>query len=340
MRHLGARGVATALAGAWLLVAAPVRAEGKPEPAQQKGPSTFEQALEVAEPAGNLTDRFDPLFAECKRDDDLEARQCATVRDATLAKLQTGIYVALGDESSLTWTPWTAQEKQLGLELHGCLACGKPLQLGEPAKPRFVTTRVPKAIKAGKAVGLDVGFYNVSLPDQGAAARFAKQTMPHLATQFVFRIGPVWKSGGGDNAWQGVTFVPLGQRVFDRCTGKVYASEPPSTKPAEAVGGGDCPAKAPVVEEALPEQLAREQVSATMRTVEGKVHFCYLTHKQEGTISVRLVLDGASGIEGLQVGAPFDGTPSGECVKKALKEATFGHFTGEKMTIIYPFMLR
>jgi hypothetical protein len=36
----------------------------------------------------------------------------------------------------------------------------------------------------------------------------------------------------------------------------------------------------------------------------------------------------------------FDGTPTGECVKKAVAATALGKFTGEKMTIVYPFMLR
>ena len=227
--------------------------------------------------------------------------------------------------------------EELGLELHGCLACGRPVPLGDTPKPRFITTRVPKAIKSGKAVGLDVGFYGVPLPDQATAARFVKQTVPRLVTQFVFRVGPVWKSGG---SFDGVTFTPLGQRVFDRCTGKVYASEPPSQKPAEPQPDARCPAKAPVADETLPDQLSREQVVRAMRAVEGRIHSCFLTHKQEGTATVRVVIQGNGTIEGLQVGAPFDGTPTGECVKKAVADAPFGHFVGEKMTIIYPFLLR
>jgi hypothetical protein len=301
-----------------------------------KEPKSFEAALEAAEPVGDLADRLDPLFADCKRDDDLEARQCAAVRDLALEKLKNGLFVAQGDESSLTWTPWTSGEKQLGLELNGCLACGKPIQLGD--KPRFVTTRVPKSIKAGKVAGLDVGFYGVTLPDQATAARFVKQTLAKLTTQFVFRVGPVWKSGG---AFEGVTFVPVAQRIFDRCTGKVYASEPPSTKPAATIPDAKlCPANAPVVDATAPEQLSREQVVGTMRALDGKVHSCYLTYKKEGSVTVRIVLDGTSGIENMQVGAPWDGTPTGECVKKAVGAASFGKFTGEKMTIIYPFMVR
>ena len=49
---------------------------------------SFETALESAEPVGDLADRFDPLFAECKRADDLETRQCTAVRDLMLERLK------------------------------------------------------------------------------------------------------------------------------------------------------------------------------------------------------------------------------------------------------------
>src|SRR5438067_11357749 len=100
-----------------LVVCAAARAEEPKAPGNEpKTAGTFEQALEGAEPIGDLTDRFDPLFADCKRDDDLEARQCAAVRDQMLERLKTGTFVGNGDEASLTWTPWTPGEKQLGLE--------------------------------------------------------------------------------------------------------------------------------------------------------------------------------------------------------------------------------
>src|SRR5438105_1282050 len=81
--------------------------EPKTATTEPKAAATFEAALESAEPVGDLTDRFDPLFADCKRDDDLDARQCAAVRDQMLERLKTGTFVGTGDEASLTWTPWT-----------------------------------------------------------------------------------------------------------------------------------------------------------------------------------------------------------------------------------------
>jgi hypothetical protein len=323
-----------------LLVIATASARADQPKAEPPAAKSFEAALDGAEPVGDLTARLDPLFADCKRENDLELRQCTAVRDLMLERLKAGTWVGLGDDAALTWTPWTPGEKQLGLEVHGCLACKKPLALGDASSQHFVTTAVPKAIKGGRAVGLDVGFYGVSLPDQATAARFVKQTIPRLVSQFVFRVGPLWKSG---EKFEGVTFVPVAQRVFDRCTGKVYASDPPSQKPAEPQPDARCPAKtaAPApVDETLPDQLSRADVVKAMRAVEQPIHQCYFKHKQDGTVQVRVVIDGQNGIEGLAVQGTFDGTPTGECVKKAVSKAPFGRFAGEKMTIVYPFMLR
>ena len=55
---------------------------------------------------------------------------------------------------------------------------------------------------------------------------------------------------------------------------------------------------------------------------------------------MRVVIDGQHGIEGLTIQGSLDGTPIGECVKKAVSKAPLGRFSGEKMTIVYPFMLR
>jgi hypothetical protein len=340
MGHMGARLFALVTVASLVVGQSALADDSKPEP---KTSASFEQALESAEPIGDLAERLDPLFAECKRDDDLQARRCIAIRDLMVDRLKSTTWVALGDEASLGWTPWTSGEKQLGLELHGCLACAKPMMADGSSQPRFVTTRVPKAIKGGKAVGLDLGFYGVTLPDQQTAARFVKQTVPRLATQFVFKIGPLWKSGSGDKVYEGVTFVPVAQRVFDRCSGKVYASEPPSQKPAEPQPDGRCPQvqkNAPVVDATLPEQLSRGEVVKAMRSIEEKVRGCYLKFKRPGTVNARMVVDGASGLQSVEMGPPFEGTPTGECVKAAISTVPFGKFVGERMTIVYPFMLR
>jgi hypothetical protein len=261
------------------------------------------------------------------------------VRDLFAEQLHAGSFVALGDGSALSWTPWSTAEKQLGLEVEGCLACGHPIAIA--GRPRFVTTRVPKAIKAGKAVGLEVGFYNVPLPSQPIAARFARETIPRLRVQFVFRVGPTWVSGQGQTTFEGVTFVPVAHRVFDRCTGEVLGSDPPSHKPAEAMRDASCPPLESELRERelrdLPDQLSRIDVVRSMRSIESKVRDCLVEFEVSGAATVQVVVDGGK-VESLTVLPPHEKSPAGYCIKNAAEGLSFPRFRGEKMTLTYPFI--
>ncbi len=307
--------------------------------------ATFEDALADAEPAGDLAQLFGPLFADCKREDELSTRQCSSVRDWLAEKLHGGTYWAVGDESALSWAPYDPSEKKQELDVQGCLACGQPLPI--EGKLRFVTTRVPKAIKAGHAVGLDVGFPSVAQPNEKTAAEWQKKMAPRLRVEFVFRVGPVWKSGAGDKAFEGVTFVPLAYRVFDRCSGRVVASDPPSSSvtvnDAPALRDASCPEEISEAEQRkredalLPAQLSPKQINLVMAPIKERVHDCYAEFEVSGTATVKLVVDRDGSIETMNVLAPFDKTPTGYCISTALKGTSFPHFRGDKMIITYPF---
>jgi hypothetical protein len=45
-------------------------------------------------------------------------------------------------------------------------------------------------------------------------------------------------------------------------------------------------------------------------------------------------------VSSASVGGSFAGTPTGDCVAKAVKSATFSPFKGSPQSINYPFMLR
>jgi hypothetical protein len=312
--------------------------------ARAEKPATFEQAMESAQPAGELSQLLEPLFAECKSDDDLEARQCASVRDWHVEQLKASTFWSLGDESALSWEPYDPVEKKQELTVQGCLACGKPITI--EGKPRFVTTRVPKAIKAGHAVGLDVGFPSLEQPDSKTAEAFKKSMEPRLRVQFAWKLGPLWKSGGFD----GVTFVPVGYRVFDKCSGKIVASDPPSSAPtvndAQAMRDASCPEELSDAEKrrreeaALPEQLTPKMINQAMATVREKVLDCGSEFEQTGTATVKLVVEHDGSMEIAGISAPIDKTPAGYCIRTALKGTVFPRFRGEKMIISYPFKLR
>jgi hypothetical protein len=317
--------------------------------AAEAKPSTFEDALVGAEPVTDLAQLVEPLFADCKREDDLATRQCASIRDWMIDKLHEGTYWAVGDESALSWAPYDPAEKKIELEVDGCLACGRPLTVD--GKPRFVTTRVPKAIKSGHAVGLDVGFQELPQADEKAATEFEQKMKGRLRVQFVFKVGPVWKSGTGDKSFEGVTFVPVAYRIFDRCSGKVLASDPPTTDAKGALQAmamtrdASCPVELTDEQKkaeewkARPEQLSPKQINAALAGARERVRDCYTEFQQAGTATVKLVVSREGSIETMTLAPPFDKTPTGYCIRTAIKGTSFPHFKQEKMLITYPFQL-
>lgn len=314
--------------------------------AQTKAAS-FEEALSGARYAGGAADLaqlFDPLFADCKRDDDVSARQCVQVRDYLIERLRNDTFWTIGDDSAISWAPYDPSEKKLELDVQGCIACTRPLTI--EGKMKFVSTRVPKAIKAGKVAGLDVKFHDVPQPDEKSAAAWQKKMQPRLRVQWVFRVGPVWKSGAGDKAYEGVTFIPVAHRIFDKCNGKVIASDPPSSGNAVAMKDASCPdeltdeQKRQAELDALPVQLSPKQINQTLSQARDRVRDCYAEFQVAGTAVVKLHVDTEGKIEYINLTPPFDKTPTGYCIRTALKGTMFPRFKGEKMLITYPFQLK
>jgi hypothetical protein len=295
----------------------------------------------VVKDSAALAEVVSPFFSDCAsyKDDDLAMRQCVSVRDFTTAQSRAEIFSAVGDEASLSYAPFDPSEKKLGLEVSGCLACARPLKIDD--KLRFVTTRVPKAIKAGHAVGLDVAFHDVPMDSDKNAAAWLKKMSPRLRVQFLFKVGPAWKSG----AFEGLTFVPVGHRVFDRCNGEVIASEPPSEGRATPIRDAACPEELTEIERRrredanLPDQLSPPDINKALAPVRRRVHDCYSEFEVAGTAIVQMVVERDGKISQSSLQAPFDKTPTGYCIKAALQGITFPRFKGEKMVIKYPFQL-
>jgi hypothetical protein len=349
------------LYAAGLYTAGPFRADsGAAERAEEGKPKgatagTFEDLLKSARPirsGAELERVLDPLFAECAHDSDLDARQCAGVQQFLAAELRGETLVAAGDSAALSWSPYDPSSKHVELDVQGCIACAHPIPIGN--KERFVTTRVPKAIKGGKATGLDVAFHEVAFPDPKTAARWEKQFAPRLRVQFIFKIGPLWKSGTAGQTYEGVSFVPIAHRIYDACNGQVAISDPPSQAPVpvsrEEVAALKCPSAIEDLSpeerrnreewEALPNQLSRQDVERAMAPIQQKVHDCYVEFEERGMVTARMTVDGAGKVDEVTVLAPFDKTPTGYCVKTAIRSAEMPRFRGDKMQITFPFYLR
>ena len=315
--------------------------------------TTFEAAAADAHRVTDLGWLLAPIFADdnaCKTlagDDDLANRRCEAVHDWALNDLSAGTYVALGDDAALSILPYDPSEKKLELDVSGCLACTRPIKL-EDGRPRFVTTRVPKAINAQKqkVVGLDVGFHDIELANAELASEWIKKMKSRLKVEFVFKVGQRWKAGG-EKGYEGVTFVRVAHRVIDKCNGKVIASDPPSEKEALSLKDASCPdemseAEVKAEEEAaLPEQLVSKQINQVMTAVRAKVQDCFTEFADAGdnsAVTLKLVVSGAGTVSAFAILPPHDKTSVGICIRTATKgKLVFPRFRGEKMVITYPF---
>jgi predicted Zn finger-like uncharacterized protein len=84
--------------------------------------------------------------------------------------------------------------------------------------------------------------------------------------------------------------------------------------------------------------LAKSAVVAGMNSIKGKVADCYTQFKVPGMAMVNFVIGKNGRVSSANVSGKFAGTPTGGCVEKAVKSATFPPSDG--LSTVYPFNLK
>jgi hypothetical protein len=106
-----------------------------------------------------------------------------------------------------------------------------------------------------------------------------------------------------------------------------------SRKPAqEDSGGGGSDSN-------LPDQLGRDDIKKGMGSVQSKAKACFQQYHVPGTALVAVVIGQSGKVQEADVKGVLAGTPTGDCVQKAVKGASFGRFKGSPMSVTYPFVL-
>jgi hypothetical protein len=88
------------------------------------------------------------------------------------------------------------------------------------------------------------------------------------------------------------------------------------------------------------ETLSRSQIQAGMRAIKGQVQGCYDRYQVPGMANVQVKIGRDGTVESVRVVGMFSNTPTGACVRAAARQARFAPFTGDPITITYPFILR
>ncbi|HEX3698082.1 MAG TPA: GYF domain-containing protein [Polyangia bacterium] len=111
----------------------------------------------------------------------------------------------------------------------------------------------------------------------------------------------------------------------------------PKAPKASKLRGDDDSRKA-VAEPAASGPLSKNAVVAGMNSVKGKVGDCYNQYKVPGMVMVNVVIGKSGRVSSATAQGKFAGTPSGNCVEKAVKSAAFPPSDG--LTTPYPFILK
>ena len=85
--------------------------------------------------------------------------------------------------------------------------------------------------------------------------------------------------------------------------------------------------------------LSKSAVVAGMNSVKGKVSACYQQFKVPGMAMVSIVIAKSGHVSSASVTGKFAGTPTGSCVERAVKSATFAS-SSDGLSTPYPFQLR
>jgi hypothetical protein len=92
--------------------------------------------------------------------------------------------------------------------------------------------------------------------------------------------------------------------------------------------------------ETLPAHLSRNDILTGMRSVQPRVTACYGQYHVPGTATVSMSIAPNGKVQSANVVGSLAGTPSGDCVVRAARAATFARFSGPPMSVQYPFVLR
>jgi hypothetical protein len=301
---------------------------------------------DVATLLGVFVDRCDTE----KRD--LERARCRTTQAYLKGVLPSRTFVTPGDDAAAVLvSEYDASVKGYHVSLAGCIACTKPVIVGRARERRFITLREPQKDAESLSKAVEVSRSTLGFDNLVEARKWLDRVKPFLRAEFLFQpADSEWSFGPS----RGYALKFVGGRVFNRCTGEVLASKPPSVGIADlptgsredaacldaGVGGTAREGQGRGDEAKLPDELSRAAIADAMTRIRPQVFACFEKFKTPGTAQLSYVIAGNGMVQSIRVGGSFDGTPTGECVLDAGKNARFPRFKAASQQFSYPFFLR
>jgi len=329
----------------------PAAAAPAPAPAADAAATSFEKLGQGAVRTRDIGTLLSSIVERC----DSEKREIDRARcQATTAFLRRTLpqktFAFTTDEPGVVAvSDYDAQVKGYHVALAGCVSCSKPVTIGRAKEPRLVTLKVPDKEAGSLVQAVSLSRNTFGFDTLADAKRWLDTERPFLRAEFLFQpqiVGDVWTFGNE----RGVALKLVGARVYNRCTGDVLVSKPPSTTMADRPGPGredpSCAVK-PTVAAAPPPpvddramQLSMAQIADTMAKIRPQVFACYQQFKVPGMVELAFVIAGNGTVQAVSVSPAWRGTPTGLCVREAAKDAHFPPFQLDEQKFTYPFFLR
>jgi hypothetical protein len=313
---------------ALVAITAPARAQ--PDP--QSG-DAFGKLAESARRVKALDGVVWALTAACDKGDDTAQRQCRRVRDARAAELAGQTLIVDGDADAFTVGKWDRAKKSVALSLRACIRCGG-LEVEGRTWP--VTGTGPK-LEGGKLVTAAL-YDNARGFSDEASAKDWVATVEHPKVELVVKVPahPLWQVEGK----QGIGLEVVGYRVYKPCDGAIVLSSPASgPAPADKAA---CPKKdnAPPPDEHLPELLTTDVIREAMKPAVSVSQICFQHFHVVGTARMKLIVSGNGDVLETSQTGDFAGSPTGECLEKAMSSLRFPRTKAARQTVNYPIVLR
>jgi hypothetical protein len=335
------------------LAPAVVRAGDDAKKPAEMGADSFEKLAHGAVKTQDVATLLAPFIDSCGGDmREIDRARCRGTTAFLRRKLPQQTFIAeSNDPAAIEVSGYDAAAKGYHVALSACLACTEPMSIGSRHEPRFVTLATPDKRASSLAAGVQVGKSVVAFDDFAAAKRWAEVEKPFLRAEFLFQP----QAEGSDftvGMAPGIALKLVGARVYNRCTGQIVVSQPPSTGFADRPPPGheDPACKTAGQPRAMsddelaadkrPDELPKAAINEVMEKIRPQFYDCFQKFHTPGALVLNYVVGGNGTVQSVQIGSTFAGTPTGSCAMEVAKEMRFPAFKHERQAFKYMFYLR
>lgn len=319
---------------------------------------TFESIAKGSNKIYNLKRILRPFVTTCERKRGRFKRLfCEALNERLKSQHQAKTYLSTMKPSSqgpLVVRYRAKPKPTMEIEVRGCLTCKGPMldrRGGDISKGRFFLFKVPKEIKIRRGKNpydlgdIDVANYKVPLPKKMTEKQFKNEILPFLRLDLIFRPVAGVTRVGRRFKYGVINFELVAHRIFHKCAGEVYGTDPQMAQKRYLVDKNDlsCPQNQPkkiVAKPKLPSTLPQRMVRELMSLVSGDMHTCYEQFGVAGQAPTDIVVSPTGQVKFVKVVGKLAGTPTGKCVERLVKNVSFPKFSGDDARLQWPFSLR